>query len=609
MQSIRQLTDFYHLGGVPPHLKELELGSLNSGMKPLKGKSLIIEVNKDNLNLLKHLSSDYFENCVFIYHFREPVSHLEWFDIFNQFKPLIYTNSELITIHKLELSLEELRRLDQQHSYKKMLEDSQAQALDGDKQELERLRVEDRKVDRSLKRVTQVNFEEELNLKALEVIFDAQSLADIEEQLLEILRDALGLKWLRILISPKESFQDLSILKHQKTYQIKTYNLDYDDRKKGAVIFAFEPERKVRISTGLLLQRLSDALSLRIKQLSVESEIETTSHQWETTFKALPFKVALVDKSYNVIQVGGEFNGLKTTNPCYKTFFNKDKPCQGCRLGESFLIDKKNESLEVNSKEIFDPVEDDYYYLNFYRDFEVSTLTESRKATKSKLEELGIISGSIAHELNNPLAGMKILLELLEDEKEISESHVSKDLKVLKKSIESCTHTVQELLSFTRMRRDTNPLEKTLEAYFNQLFTFTQAHLRSEGFVLEKTNSDFFTAIISSPDATLPIKLLESLSQFVKEQDRKEETQVIYFYPEMKDRDCLELNFSLVSPNSNLVSPDSSDSSDSSDFPDENEKIQKKGESMRIFSLGRLRTGFNSNKSRLTLQFLLGGQA
>jgi hypothetical protein len=581
------MTDFYHLGHVPKHLNGLEIGNLNEGLKPLKNKSILIELCQESLTQLERLKEDYFENCVFIYHFEESSSNENWFKVFNNFKPLILTNSNLITTQELELSLEELRRVDQQINFDKMLEDSEAQDISSELKELKDLKTQNDKADRALRRAKLVNFEEELNLKALEVIFDAQSIGEIEDKLLEILRDSLYLKWLRILISPADHFQELPIIKYQKMYQIKTYNLDYDQRKKGVVVFAFEPNHKVKINTGLLLQRLSDALSLRIRQLSVEGEIETTSHQWETTFKALPFKAALVDKKYNVIQAGGEFSELKVTGPCYKTFFNKDKPCQGCRLGESFLIDKKNESLEVNSKEIFDPVEDDYYYLNFYRDFEVSTLTESRKATKSKLEELGIISGSIAHELNNPLGGIKILLELLEDEKEVSESEAKEDLKILKESTESCIHTVQELLSFTRPRKDTNPLEKTLEAFFNQLKTFTQAHLRSEGFVLTKAESPLFKKVLSSPDATLPIKLLESLSQFAKEQNRTQETQSIYFTPQIKSSGHLELHFSLAP-----LEISASNAFIENTFQEP-------------LSLGQLDTRFNENNSCLTLNFVL----
>jgi len=581
------MTDFYHLGRLPVNLQSLEVGDLNQGLKPLKNKSILIEISQENLVQLEKLENNYFKNCVFIYHFESESTNKKWFDIYNKFSPILHTHSNTLSIKELELSLEELRRLDQQVSFDKMLEDSQVEDINNEIEEYRELKSLNLKLDRTLKRARLVNFEEELNLKALEVIFDAQSIGEIEDQLLESLREPLELKWLRILVSPADHFQDLPIIKYQKLYQIKTYNLDYDDRKKGLVVFAFEQKRKVRINTGLLLQRLSDALSLRIRQLSVESEIETTSHQWETTFKALPFKAALVDKKYNIIQVGGEFDKLKIKGPCYKTFFNKDKPCQGCKLGDSFLIDKKNESLEVNSKEIFDPVEDDYYYLNFYRDFEVSTLTESRKATKSKLEELGIISGSIAHELNNPLGGIKILLELLGDEKEISESEIKEDLKILKNSTESCIHTVQELLSFTRPRKDTNPLEKTLDDYFKQLRTFTQAHLRSEGFVLKQTDSSLFSSILSSPDATLPIKLLESLSQFAKEQKRTLETQALYFYPELKNKNILELNFSLVEPVKEFNKPPALNTE------------------QEILNLGQLETFFNSNKTCLTLSFVL----
>ncbi len=535
------MNDYYNLGNMPKNISDVELGDLNAEIKALFNKVLLIEICDESYEKLRSLKSDDLKNCIFLYHANLIKNEAKWFEIFNRFTPFLICTSTSLTNKDLKDALKGLRLIDQENSLKQMKQDQQKIFYKNQstlKNSVEKSR-------RSLKRATQISSEEELNLKTLEVIFDACSLGEIEDHLLEVLRGPLKLKWLRILLSPNQYFQESKIISKQMLFNTLNFNLEFEQNKKGVVFFAFDSKVKIKNNTKLFLQRLSDALSLRIKQFSIENDIETSSHQWESTFKALPFKTAIIDKNYNVVQVGGDFKDLKTKGFCYKIFFGKDKPCVGCTLGESFLIDQKNESLEVNSNEIFDPLEDDFFYINFYRDFEVSTLTESRKATKAKLEELGIISGSIAHELNNPLAGIKILLELLQEDLSESDCETLEDLTILKESTESCIETVRELLDFTKLQKNYEPTKKSLDQFFNQLQTFTKAHLRSEGFILQKSSSDIFDMFFISKDSILLIKLLESLSQFTKQQKKSNKTQIVYFYPELISKDSMSLHFSL----------------------------------------------------------------
>ena len=119
------------------------------------------------------------------------------------------------------------------------------------------------------------------------------------------------------------------------------------------------------------------------------------------------------------------------------------------------------------------------------------------------------------------------------------QSKIKEDIQILKQSTKSCIHTVQEL----------------------------------------------FSSVITSPDATLPIKLLESLSQFAKEQKRTQETQSIYFSPQIKSKGSLELNFSLAPLNNGP----------------ENTLIENTFQ--EPLALKKPHISFNANKSCLTLNF------
>lgn len=516
-------SDFFHLGALPKHLSHFEISKVKKDQK-YQFKVILIEVSPEALKEVQKLSNENFKNCFYIYHHSSGFTKNDdqWLYAFNSFPPSFVVSSEVINSSHLNHGLHVLRDQEQKLSFKKMLLENRSELQKVHRAKIENLQLAEAKLIKAQKRAQQVKIEEELNLRCLETIFNSKSVGEIEDKILIDLQESLGLIWMRILVSPTDILTDMPTVKFQKLYETEIFDLDHDKKKQGKVIFAFKKNKRHKAGTNLLLQRICDALSLRIKQLTIENEIESSKTQWETTFKALPFKAALIDKNYNLLQTGGDFHGIKAQKTCYKTFFNRNKPCPNCKLGENFLVDQKNESLEVNSKQIFDPVADEHYYLNFYRDFEVSTLGESRKATKTKLEELGIISGSIAHELNNPLGGIKILLELLDEDPELSSKDSQNDLSVLKDSTEKCIQIVSELLSFTRPRKDKKPLEKKLIDYFTQLKTFTQAYLLSEGFALEIPPSPALDLSIVSPDATLPIKLLESVAHYSRELNKSD---------------------------------------------------------------------------------------
>jgi len=215
-------------------------------------------------------------------------------------------------------------------------------------------------------------------------------------------------------------------------------------------------------------------------------------------------------------------------------------------------VEQKNESLEVNSKEIFDPINDEHYYLNFYREFEISTLGESGQATQTKLEELGVISGSIAHELNNPLGGIKILLELLQDDANLSDASHKQDLEVLMNSTNKCIDTVQELLNFTRASSNNSNhyLVKPLKKHFEQLRVFTQAYLLSEGIVLKIVEGRHLEQPIYSPGSTLSIKLLEAVAHICKNMKVNDGrgSSSVFLYSRQETSGELEIVFSSQKP-------------------------------------------------------------
>jgi hypothetical protein len=75
---------------------------------------------------------------------------------------------------------------------------------------------------------------------------------------------------------------------------------------------------------------------------------------------------------------------------------------------------------------------------------------DQAKRTSARSEELGIISSSIAHELNNPLAGIMAALSLLALDDNWSEDAL-KDLEEMRRGSSRCKALVETFLGFSRM--------------------------------------------------------------------------------------------------------------------------------------------------------------
>lgn len=541
--------DYYVLGESPDGIKELSPEKLGLNDE-IQSKIVFIELCDESLKTLKNVDSSLHKNTKYIY-FNKSSEFEEmpkWQPLFNKFNPFVFLDFKEKNLSSyITLALEEIVKFEQEEELLKLKKESHQKDL----QEIEDLDEMQKKLLRSRQRVLQNKKNEQLNLQCIEIIFNSESVASLEEKLSETLNNALNIIWIRILNSSAEILTDLPTIKYQNQFKTLIFDIEIESKIQGKIIFAKKYDKSFKKDETFICQNISDALSLRIKQIVTEQKIKNIRQQWDSTFNAIPFKAALISRDYDVIKIGGQFKKDKPfkNKKCYKYFWGRNEPCSRCRLGDNFLIDHKNESLEVNSKKIFDPTTEESFYLNFYRDFDVSTSKESSKASLSKLEELGLICGSIAHELNNPLGGIKILLDLIKEDPDAESSEDQEDIRILKESTEHCINTVRELLRFTRKQHD-DQASNTLIENVNQVEIFTRAFIQSSGFKLVVLESDHFQERIFSKNSTLTIRLLEMVSQYINKLSKvKSQKREVYLYCHI-DKGFLNIFISTEKPES-----------------------------------------------------------
>lgn len=518
-----------------------------------RGKIFFVELSPDSLEIVSKINPSSFTNCRYVFYQFNNQKLETWFDTFNRLSPVKIIDSSQSDIRGLISDLiRSIRDYDQNQAFLNLIT-TQEERIKEDKQKSEEEhRKKETNLLRARQRALQAKKNEQSALTGIEVIFNSESIPEIEERLTDLLNKNLGIIWVRVLSSPTDVLTDLPIIKYQTQFTSLVHSIDIDTSLQGKVVYAKNKKQKFKKDEESTLQIVSDAIALRVQMIAEEEKIQDVRKQWTSTFNAIPFKAALISRNYEIMKTGGSFKEPQVEGEkCYEKFWNKTSPCENCSLGKDFLIEYLNESLEVNSKRIFDPTTEEYFYLNFYRDFETSKLPESGGFAKSKLEELGIICGSIAHELNNPLGGIKILLDLLKSDEQMNSQTDAEDLKILSDSTERCIQTVRELLEFTRSKSKTQNLSQT----FQQISIFTRAFLLSLGHELQIEDPRQSLDNIYVESSYLIIRVLEMVVEFSKNlHEARLEYRMIFLSTSIKDQTLtIELNVAPSSESNDLA--------------------------------------------------------
>lgn len=254
---------------------------------------------------------------------------------------------------------------------------------------------------------------------------------DSDENLSQLLANELGRPFGSISAFP---------IKPNKIYLLLEQNLD----EAGAA----------KIRQWLLARSLG--LSAILERLALDEELKKSTNRFESTFDGILDPVAIVADTLKVIRANAAFDQFKNEEMCYKKIFGRKEPCSGCLLfaGEaqvapkSFRIKVGARTLEVRAFPLY--YEKNFFsgqYMNHYFDITEDLNIKSKVIQFEKMQALGMLAGSLAHELSNPIAGIKALTEVLLHEANDDLQLVS-DLKEIKSAAMRSQKVIENLLEF-----------------------------------------------------------------------------------------------------------------------------------------------------------------
>ena len=227
-------------------------------------------------------------------------------------------------------------------------------------------------------------------------------------------------------------------------------SLSYKNQIYGELIFI---SSKMTKTQNHFLQKIGLALSSSLHFIQNKKRLETSRKQWEFTFDSFYRAFCITDNQFRILKFNQAFshyvgkpNLLNSKISDVFPFPIKIPSKDGSWISEGKFEDKKI-GLEFHLKTLYLKNERLPIRLIRVKDVTKRIKMEQKINQQAQQRELGFIKGSVAHELNNPLAGIKALLHIISKNLPPKESSIKGTLEEMSQAVERCQAIVQNLLS------------------------------------------------------------------------------------------------------------------------------------------------------------------
>jgi len=245
------------------------------------------------------------------------------------------------------------------------------------------------------------------------------------------------------------------------------------------------------------LEKVTDAVAMAVEKIIRFHALEKIKKQWESSFDSIDDPIVIIDDRFNILRANKAFAETSQMDlkdiagrKCYDVF-QTDKtniPCSGCNIRHVFDTEQPMGS-EVTAQQ------DKRFYttwsypikgpdrtisaVHFYKDISDQVSYKERLVYSEKLAEIGILAGSVAHEINNPIGGMIALLQILISENNDQHPYYN-DLKEMERAAQRCKSIVDNLLHFSRTSSDDEIRMVEFSSVFKTLKPLMQIQVKHE---------------------------------------------------------------------------------------------------------------------------------
>lgn len=199
-------------------------------------------------------------------------------------------------------------------------------------------------------------------------------------------------------------------------------------------------------------------LSMALDRVLLENQLSIFSYRWEKTFDGMRDPIAIVDVDYNVVRANRKFSDKFIHQRCYEGFAHRQAPCEGCPANSALKVGTPQSGqvqvggriYQVHSYPVL--LEQGSRPTNVvlqYVDITQSRELYLRMLQNEKMGAIGMLAGNIAHELNNPLTGLRALSQVLLQETP-QQGNLHADLIEIEKAAARSQRIIKNLLDFSK---------------------------------------------------------------------------------------------------------------------------------------------------------------
>ena len=164
-------------------------------------------------------------------------------------------------------------------------------------------------------------------------------------------------------------------------------------------------------------------------------------------------------------------------SPCLECLFDPAAPPRSC------LVDAGPRVYEVHSTKLASEADGRSGRVLVARDVTDRVAEDEREIHQERLAVLGEVAAVMAHELNNPLAAIKMFTQML-DSKLPGESPLREDVAVIERNTRTCGRTIRELLDYaTGATPEVGPVD--VHASLREVASFLRAFREKKSTELE----------------------------------------------------------------------------------------------------------------------------
>lgn len=397
-----------------------------------------------------------------------------------------------LSTEELNVFWQELRQKEQDETYLSLSTElnQQYEIL---KNELEsKLSEKSKNLIESRKQIFEINNRVEVLRKSLFATTEVKSLNEAESGLNDLLVKFGLITWLKIIkASDGGQFESDLNAKLETTFYFTPISINAEEYR---IYFLKGDKRPFRKSDLNYFIKLNEALQINLNRYTHLTKLQQNERLFDLAFHSSPHPIIIIDKDYHIYQanLSAEKNATEAHEnlKCFELLFDRSKPCIGCKLGQKFEIQKNFNTYAVQSNKFTNSIDtENTYWIHLYEDISEQKALEGKYQQTAKLSEVGLISSSIAHELNNPLGGILSYLQIMK--MEIPAQHpFQQDIQFLTEAALRMKKHIEDLLFFSR-KEDQVKLEKAdLQEVLQKNLDLLQMQLKKEHLIVSFVNGE-----------------------------------------------------------------------------------------------------------------------